>query len=324
MVYCPMTPPIDFSIRRTTPDQWFLGTKKICEKVQDQESKPADALTSWEADGEIFYIRNKTPQDVPKGTDYLGPGPISHSGDTTAVWCIGQCFFKVNAWRGGMELEADNIRFVKLNARDVPVPDIIHEWIDHDTNRSFLITKPISGRTLEEEWPTLAPMLREQVAGEVAKHVIELASLETDTFRTATGCGVVEPWFLDRPRADHPSWLPRSLGPWKGEEMRGYMLRISNEEPPEIDNVFHFYHADLGPKNIIIKEDGSLSGIIGWESAAYYPSFWVATKTSLKNFHLDCDKDYPNQWGDMLRSELEKNHFLQEDRTFRRWKNGML
>lgn len=57
------------------------------------------------------------------------------------------------------------------------------------------------------------------------------------------------------------------------------MARISTEPAPDIVPHFHFYHADLGPTNIMVSEDGDhVTGIIDWESAAYYPRFWAATK----------------------------------------------
>lgn len=52
------------------------------------------------------------------------------------------------------------------------------------------------------------------------------------------------------------------------------MKRASTEPPPDIDALFHFYHADLdlGPTNIMVSaDDGVITAIIDWELAAYHP-----------------------------------------------------
>ena len=41
---------------------------------------------------------------------------------------------------------------------------------------------------------------------------------------------------------------------------------------------FHFYHADLGPTNIMVSGDGNVTGILDLESAAFYP---IGTKPKM-------------------------------------------
>jgi len=81
---------------------------------------------------------------------------------------------------------------------------------------------------------------------------------------SADGNGVVE-----------PSWKPNIFGPYSQSDIRCLFSKSGL-----FDNYtkFYFYHADLGPSNIIVKEDGSIVGIIDWESAAFYPMFWLGTK----------------------------------------------
>ncbi|CAG9945501.1 unnamed protein product [Clonostachys rosea f. rosea IK726] len=321
---CEINPLIEWSIGQTGPDQWIIGSKMVCERVQDQESKPVDALVSWEHESQTFYLRKRTPQDpTRKGNTETDKAP--GSGGSAAVWCIGDRHFKAYAWHGGMELESTNIRFVKDKVPSVPVPDVIYEWTDPDFNRSFLVTKKIRGRTLEEAWLHLGPRRRELLAEEVACHISQLAKHTSSSFKTVCGRGVFEPRLLEKPREERPCWLPRLLGPFKEEDdMRNYMLSISNEVPPEIDQEFHFYHAELGPKNIILRENGAVAGIINWESAGYYPSFWVATKPLLDTFDLECDREEPKSWAHLLRRKLEVHLFTEQDRKYERWVKGML
>lgn len=103
------------------------------------------------------------------------------------------------------------------------------------------------------------------------------------------------------------------------------MANISTEPPPAIDPPFHFYHADLGPTDIMISEDGNLvTGIIDWESAAYYPRFWVATKPGYAGaFWLECETDDPKLWGQLLGQALDASGYKALDTTFRRWSKSV-
>ncbi|CAH0017214.1 unnamed protein product [Clonostachys rhizophaga] len=294
----------------------------MCERVQTSLSKPADALATWEDEGETFYVRERTPDDITAEGDAQF-GRVYVAGVSAAVWCIGQCFFKVHAWREGMELESNNIQFVKDKAPEVPVPDVIYSWIDHDINRNFLITKRVSGQTLDQAWPRLSLSQRTQVAKDIANYIVKLALNTAPSFQTINGYGVREPWLQDKPPTQHPLWLPRLLGPLSVQEMQAYMIKISKEPPPSVSLLFHFYHADLGPKNIIVLEDGKVSGIIDWESAAYYPRFWVATKTSLGAFKLECETDNQQLWGQLLGQALELHGYKRLDIEFQNWYKGM-
>jgi hypothetical protein len=84
---------------------------------------------------------------------------------------------------------------------------------------------------------------------------------------------------MGKPPASNPTWLPMTLGPLTGRQMKAYMSNISREPVPDFDDTLPFYHCDLGPTNILVSDDGdSVAAIIDWEAAAYFPSFWVATR----------------------------------------------
>ena len=57
---------------------------------------------------------------------------------------------------------------------------------------------------------------------------------------------------------------------------------------------FNFYHADLGPSNIMVSENGNVEGILDWESAGFYPRYWIVSKVA---------------WRDLLISMLRKEGF---------------
>lgn len=318
-----MEPSIEVSVARTSSRQWILGSLIVCEKVDDPKSKPADTIADWQDGDSTFYLRKSSANRLLDGdveTDRIHVG-----GTSSAVWCLGDnAVCKVHAWCEGLELEANTIRFVGEKAPEIPIPELVHTWIDHDLDRTFLITKRVGGQILGRAWPQLSTLRRIQIADEIARYCVTLGANTSSRFETVTGCGVYEPWLMESTPQPHPSWKPRMLGPFSREAMHTYMTKISTEPAPDLDPRFHFYHADLGPTNIMVSEDGDrVTGIIDWESGAYYPRFWVATKpVTAWAFSLECETDEPKLWGQLLGRALEKNGYTRLDVAFCRWSDS--
>jgi len=108
-----MNPPIEASVLKVSPTRWLLGsTTVICEIV---ESMPNDAFLDWKSEeGNRYCLRWKRYGDEThaKGKATEMEGPVRHAGTSAAVWSFGGIFFKVKAWRNGMQLESDTIRFI--------------------------------------------------------------------------------------------------------------------------------------------------------------------------------------------------------------------
>ncbi|KAK4042347.1 kinase-like domain-containing protein [Parachaetomium inaequale] len=260
-----MDPVVGVLVVRINPSRWILGSLMVCEKVDSLESKPADAIAHWQDGDSTLYLRKRSADD-----SELSAGDSEADRDT---------FVKVHSWIQGVEMEAEKIRFVTEKAPEVPVPEVVHTWINHDLDRSFLITKRVKGEILDKAWPKLSPLQRIQIADDVARFCVALAAHTSTRFETVTGLPVSnERWLMDDTPESHPTWKPGLLGPFSQEAMQAYLANISTEPSPDVEAEFHFYHADLGPTNIMVSDDGRLSGIIDWESAAYYPRFWLATK----------------------------------------------
>ena len=79
----------------------------------------------------------------------------------------------------------------------------------------------------------------------------------------------------------HPSWMPRPLGPFSLRDFNDHVLQYSIIPRPGVGSFLHFYHADLGPRNIMVWGDGDVLGILDWESAGFYPRGWVVLKPLL-------------------------------------------
>jgi hypothetical protein len=53
----------------------------------------------------------------------------------------------------------------------------------------------------------------------------------------------------------------------------------------------HFTHADLRPKNIIVR-NGRVAAIIDWEFSGWYPEYWEFTKANYNYFPGEDWEDY--------------------------------
>ncbi|KAF2635821.1 hypothetical protein P280DRAFT_461233 [Massarina eburnea CBS 473.64] len=316
-MFCPMHPPVEDSVVRTGQNHWSLGSLYVCELVS---GVPDDAVISWEADGNTYCIReSSTDEQASAVSGDSGSNRFHHAGTSAAVWNIGGTFVKVKAWRRGMELESDTIRFVN-SISSIPTPEIVFSWVDTDWDRSFLVLKALEGRTLDQVWESLSADRSMQIADTIAQFCRTLAFSTSKMLMTANGNGALEPFLTDLPQASEPSWKPRTLGPFSSSQLRSYLSKATFLEG-HIES-FHFYHADLGPSNIIVTEDGSIVGIIDWESAAFYPKFWLGTKplVSAGFFLRGAEK---RAWAALLASALEREGFSPDMSKFQAWEKAV-
>lgn len=289
----------------------MLGSSKVCERATTKN--PSNAIISWE-DGEgTFYLRERVEEDdllLPENS--IETGLVHQGGTSAAIWSIGtSAFCKVKAWCEGLEPGNDTIQFVARNAPGVPVPEVIHSWIDHDWNRSFLILKRVGGQTLQDVWPQISLPQKSQIASQIAKYCSKLAGITSLKFESATRRGVLEPYLTVDAELSHPSWKPRPLGPFSLEDFNSYLLRQSTTCYPDVGLSFHFYHADLGPSNIMVSKEGNVEGILDWESAGFYPQYWIASRPMRSaGFYLKSTEATKREaWRHLLISMLKKEGF---------------
>lgn len=271
-----MSPTIGRSIRRVRKDFWVLGTLMLCEGVSKLQD---ESITSWtDHNGDLFRVRpiSREEQELypanPDTRDHI-PDRIHRAGSSAACWRIGDTFIKVKSWVEGMELESDAIAFVKQRNPSIPVPEVLATWIDHAYNRTFLVLKEVKGRTLLQAWPSLTVTQRQDVADKVASFCQELATNISPKLQTVSGTGVLENFLSGDKPAAHPSWKPIPLGPFSVEEIHSYLTKIDPDVRLEFGDTFYYYHADLGPTNVMISDDGHVSGIIDWSLLGIFLAF---------------------------------------------------
>ena len=316
-LYSPMDPPIEDSIVRTKQGFWLLGSQYVCEIVVNV---PSNAEKSWEANGNTYCIRKSSTKQQRSGT--LGDSEsdrVYQAGTSAAVWNIGGTFIKVKGWRNGMQLESDTIKFVNTIS-SIPTPQIVYSWVDTEWSRAFLVVKAIEGQTLDQAWQSLSTDQHFQIASTVAEFCGILASSVSENLMTAKGNGIVEPFLTTPPPKSEPSWKPQMLGPFSSGQLQSYL-----SDSPVFENFiksFYFYHADLGPSNVIVTENGNVVGIIDWESAAFYPKFWLGTKPLVSAGFLLSGTER-EAWAVLLADALKREGFAANMERYRAWEQAI-
>ncbi|KAL9025193.1 MAG: hypothetical protein Q9196_005941 [Gyalolechia fulgens] len=229
---------------------------------------------------------------------------LVHEGGTlSAVWQIGRrAFCKVHPWKPQMESEAATIAFVKKAAPYLCVPNVLHEWFDQD--RSFLVVERLGTSTLNDAWSWLSSPQRNLAVETVAEYCRLMAMNISDTLSSATGKSVGEP-YLDPLGSE-------LVGPYTPDRCREAFSTPSAACPAPAQ--FRFY--------IMVDDEGKVAGVIDWESAGYYPDFWIATKPSVSP-GLDLCPATPGyaqtDRRKALKTELERLGFPQANGWFMEW-----
>ena len=287
MIYRKLDPPIHHSIALIDPDQWVMGSMMLCKKVVG--AVPEDAITTWEDGSSSFYL---CPKPLPGTTGLTFPGDLDAgrfytARRSTAIYNISpNVICKVCSWIEGMQSEAANILFAQKNAPTIPVPSVIHYWVDRSWHRSFFLMRRVSGEPLYDAWPRLSKHEIQQIATEVASYAEILAKFTSPRVETLDGYGINnENWLLGGGEKPRLEWHPIAHPPYTRDALMPYLTeRFLGEAPPDPLDKFFFYHDDMQPGNIIVTipsnsaESTRLSAIIDWETAGFYPYWWISTK----------------------------------------------
>lgn len=302
--------PIKESLQQVSPSCWRAGSMLI---ERDASTTSPDTIIEWTDEAITYRLRPSESQNKDSPfTPISNVVKLVHEGGTlSAVWQIGlSAFCKVHPWNPHMESEAATIAFVKQAAPYVRTPNVIYEWFDED--RSFLIVERLGYSTLNHVWGSLSTSQRSLAVQTVAQYCQRMAMNTSHLLSSVTGKSVGEP-YLDASGSE-------LLGPLTPNQCRE-AFSTSSATCPALEQ-FHFYHADLGPTNIMVSEDGMVEGVIDWESAGYYPRFWIATKPSVSP-GLDLCPAPPGceewDWRKSLKTELERLGFPQANTWFMDW-----
>lgn len=274
---------INQSLKQANNDLWIIGKFTLRRLAHQRES------ATWnDSDGSSWIIaEEKATLPIPTSqvdTPYIKL--IHEAGDASAVWSIGNCAIcKVRYWLKETTQESVTLDFVREKERSFDVPKVLHHAFDDD--RSYLFLERLPGRTLDVAWPSLSESWKHHYVNATVQACQEMAQWRGNKLGGVDGQHVPEYFLIPPPGGDDFDRIPAGC--------KAIGVGVSD---------LVFYHADLGPTNLIIEDEPSTGriGIIDFEIAGYLPRGWVRTKFRLSS-GMDLSSTIEPKW---WRSEMQK------------------
>lgn len=191
--------------------------------------------------------------------------------------------------------EAEMMIYIKENT-NIPVPKVF-DYGKNEQNNNYILMEYIEGDILENVFETLNNDEKDKIINQLKEYIYEMRE---KTFSNI--CSI-----NDNPC--HELSISNDLfGPFREiEEFNNYRINkliIDDEEIKRYINTnkniktdFILTHNDLGPYNIIVK-DNNIVAILDWELSGYYPDYWEYNRTY---FHCG----YTDDWKEILNNIIK-------------------
>ncbi|CAA7266305.1 unnamed protein product [Cyclocybe aegerita] len=202
------------------------------------------------------------------------------------------------------------MRFVAENT-SIPVPKVLKAWSTDGI--TFIVMDFIGGHDLWYCWSTLSIQAKERVFAQLKQYIGELRSIKPPDRYNGAVCSVDGKPIRDIGRIGLAPCGPFSTQGEFHNFLRGnYILEsplFSSGADGEAIGASHsqtyatkFTHGDLAPRNVLVKKDGTITAIVDWDCAGWFPEYWEFTKAkwslTLADWEVripDITGEYPSQ-----------------------------
>jgi hypothetical protein len=279
---------INNSLRQIDPDSWLVGNLVL------RRLPYTSASATWTDDrDQSSYTLDEAPTPHPHTTPLVDNRYIEivhEAGDASVVWSIGNSVLcKAKCIEEGATPEPATLQFVQGLHPSFNTPKVLFYTVHKCV--SFLFLRRLPRRILDAAWPSLSKEQQLFYVRAIVDICKEMAQWASPVFGGVDGQYIPEDYLLPHSCRDY-----------------GALKASCREIGMECSDLV-FYHADLGPGNIIIEDSssgdhpsGGNIGIIDFEIAGYLPRGWVRTKFRLSSGMNLSAGDEPGRW----RSEVQK------------------
>src|SRR5437762_6579058 len=176
--------------------------------------------------------------------------------------------------------EVDTMKFVVAKT-NIPMPKIL-EAFERD-GKTYIYMTQVPGKCLDDCMSDLSEAQLEQVVQELAGFVNEMRNLGENNYIGSINRGPCTDYLWQ-----YNTHLPG--GPFENEAQlndfiaSAYLARWGGKFHMFLRSIYRddhrilFTHSDISPRNIMVSEEGHITGIIDWEYAGWYPEYWEAAK----------------------------------------------
>jgi hypothetical protein len=202
--------------------------------------------------------------------------------------------------------EAEAMRLVSKHTA-VPVPEVIFTDFDHDYGSIQMSIIP--GSRLEGKWDTMDEKSKESICLQVWDFISKLRAiprppeLEGPFQCLADGSLSRDPLLEDLQEPGRPLMNDSEL---RTRIYERYIHFGGSRYEHELPNMLPrwdcsvFTHADIAPRNIMVDEQNTVTGILDWEWAGWYPDYWEYAQIMRPAFRGDfkvwMDRTAPQRW----------------------------
>ncbi|KAL2812129.1 hypothetical protein BDW59DRAFT_155374 [Aspergillus cavernicola] len=302
-----MEEPVRESIKQVDANTWLIGGLLTLHR----SSGYSDPSTWYDhSDNFSYTITNASvppPSTVPLSADDPTFKLVYDAGDSSAVWSLGNsAFCKVKVCVDGTTPEAATLAYVHERRPSFELPTVLHQA--EFNGRSYLFLSRVLSRTLAKAWPNLDEKWKHHYVSAVASICKSLEAWKSDTLGGVDGKNVPEQYLIKDGAVEN--YDPQNL--LKGCKLMGMDC-----------SEFAFYHADLGPGNIVVEDipkNGTI-GIIDWEVAGFFPKGWIRTKFRISSgLNLpDSVTDNQHWWRWEVQKSLEELGFQDYSSEWMSW-----
>ncbi|KAF5676693.1 aminoglycoside 3 phosphotransferase [Fusarium circinatum] len=180
--------------------------------------------------------------------------------------------------------EAEAMKFVQSHT-SMPVPAILETHFGSGYKEpSWIMMERVTGEQLDKSWPIMTVMAKERAITELRGYLAQLHRIRPNGSGRIGSCS-------GGPAYDHRLNNMSTCGPFSSiAEFNDFLVApVRNCPRPEWvakyrnqlrdDHDIHFAHADISGENILLDPTtGSITGIVDWEMAGFWPEWWEYRK----------------------------------------------
>jgi hypothetical protein len=180
------------------------------------------------------------------------------------------------------------MRLVKEHAPNVPIPDIhgsLYKYKEGVPFYGVLSMDFVPGKTLKLAWAELDEASKSRVCQDIWDLVAKIRTISRpddlgpELYRTVDGSPSRDPLLgssSDIPPRDLDDDTLRNRIYTRFVDSNGLSYHDSQDLLDLLprSRVSVFTHGDIGPRNIIVDESGSITALLDWESSGWFPDYW--------------------------------------------------
>ncbi|KAI5300879.1 hypothetical protein KEM55_004198 [Ascosphaera atra] len=240
--------------------------------------------------GKRYIIRDNEDPPYPLSTDHDGVSALRHNEHVVHVLfkLPGRLVVDIDSSfvskRGALIYPAETqaMRLVREHTT-VPVPEVLREAFRParaDCAGTIDMTL-VKGVTLDKAWDTFSEGMKASICRQTWAFIAELETIPCPykgLFQCAADGSPSRHRYLEDPQEpprpirnddELRARIHDCYTDYGGRKYEGKLIDMLPRSERQV-----FAHSDIAPRNILVGQDGAITGIIDWEFAGWYPDWW--------------------------------------------------